>query len=201
MEQEKVRFKLQDHVRLRSGGPRMSVAGHRGGQGQREEFMCTWTDAEGQAWHEWFGEASLEACPPTGTLLHARCGSEVTVAELLHDVALYVWCDRCHDIVEAGELSEARRPDVPVDCTLLHLQVSHERVRLVQDEHGGTQALVPRAVQEECIEAWWQVVQHTGQMPTEPGALSAWLDERGPLLERATLLTRQVYRIREGAGG
>lgn len=34
------------------------------------------------------------------------CGTPVETAVLQHDVAIYVWCPSCRDIVEAGELSE-----------------------------------------------------------------------------------------------
>ena len=37
-------------------------------------------------------------------LTHAKCRGPVTIATLHHDVALYVYCEKCHDIVEDGEL-------------------------------------------------------------------------------------------------
>jgi hypothetical protein len=37
-------------------------------------------------------------------LTHTRCKKPVSLAVLLHDVAIYVWCPTCNDIVEAGEL-------------------------------------------------------------------------------------------------
>jgi uncharacterized protein YodC (DUF2158 family) len=191
-------FRLQDHVRLRSGGPRMSVAGHRSAQGRREEFMCTWTDAEGQAWSEWFGEASLERCPPLGRLLHVACGTEATVAQLSHDVALYVWCERCEDIVEAGALSEARRPGVPVDPAGAVLRVSRGRVAVDLAEGRPAPSALDRA--QEVIAAWQAVIAHTAKMPADREPMGTWLDERGPLLERATRLTR-LYAPAAGASG
>ncbi len=37
-------------------------------------------------------------------LAHKNCGGLVEIAQLRDDVALYVWCPTCRDIVEAGEL-------------------------------------------------------------------------------------------------
>lgn len=41
---------------------------------------------------------------PGPALRHKNCGSRLTLAVLEGDVAIYVWCDTCHDLVEFGEL-------------------------------------------------------------------------------------------------
>lgn len=41
---------------------------------------------------------------PTRLLSHATCGYAVTIAVRQDDVAIYVWCPVCNDIVETGEL-------------------------------------------------------------------------------------------------
>ncbi len=57
-------------------------------------------------------------------LRHAVCGHEVSIAVLRHDVAIYVWCEHCQDIVEEGDL-------LPVDAdeTRVRLCVDKERIR------------------------------------------------------------------------
>jgi hypothetical protein len=37
-------------------------------------------------------------------LRHKNCGEPVGIAVLNHDVAIYVFCDACNDLVEYGEL-------------------------------------------------------------------------------------------------
>jgi hypothetical protein len=37
-------------------------------------------------------------------ILHSTCKQPVTIAALDNDVAVYVYCDTCHDIVEENEL-------------------------------------------------------------------------------------------------
>ena len=57
-------------------------------------------------------------------LRHSRCGAEVQIAVLRHDVAIYVWCETCHDIVEEGELLPLGASESKV-----RLRVDAERVR------------------------------------------------------------------------
>lgn len=56
-------------------------------------------------------------------LKHTRCGREVSIAVLNDDVALYVYCEHCRDLVEDGEL------DPKVDETQVCLRVDRWRVR------------------------------------------------------------------------
>lgn len=42
-----------------------------------------------------------------GPLRHETCGRVVTIAVLNNDVALYVFCEHCNDLVEDGELVPA----------------------------------------------------------------------------------------------
>lgn len=42
--------------------------------------------------------------PDTRLIKHKNCGHEVTIAVQVDDVAIYVYCDYCGDIVEDGEL-------------------------------------------------------------------------------------------------
>jgi len=37
-------------------------------------------------------------------LKHSICGSLLTIACLVDDVAMYVYCNHCNDIVEDGEI-------------------------------------------------------------------------------------------------
>lgn len=41
---------------------------------------------------------------PINLIRHKDCGQPVSVALLNDDMAIYVFCDTCNDIVEAGEL-------------------------------------------------------------------------------------------------
>ncbi len=49
---------------------------------------------------------TLQQATPAATpiLAHKNCGGDVEITQLQDDVALYVWCPTCCDLVEAGEL-------------------------------------------------------------------------------------------------
>jgi hypothetical protein len=73
--------------------------------------------------------AAIESVKENQFLKHTKCGSEVSIAVLNQDVALYVYCEHCHDLVEDGEL------DPKVDETRVRISVDRERVRpLIQDD-------------------------------------------------------------------
>lgn len=133
-------FQLGDVVvnRFAHGCPAMSVAGMRSATGGRW-VLCTWTEADGQAYHEWVSEGSLEMArgkrpvpSKVAPLTHVRCGKPVSIAALRGDVALYVWCETCCDLVEEGELFPA------MDETAVRLQVDRERVRPVHGHEAPT---------------------------------------------------------------
>jgi hypothetical protein len=46
-----------------------------------------------------------------GPIRHKLCGRPVTVAVLTQDVAIYVFCETCHDLIEAGELDVPNNND------------------------------------------------------------------------------------------
>lgn len=83
----------------------MSVAGVRNTQGGRA-VLCTWTEADGQAYHEWIPEGSLEMhrdrvpVPSTAApVRHVRCGEPVGVLAWPGGSALHVWCETCREVV------------------------------------------------------------------------------------------------------
>jgi len=51
------------------------------------------------------------------------CGWPLSIAVLNHDVAIYVYCEHCGDLVEEGEISP------PIDETAVRLHVDQNRVR------------------------------------------------------------------------
>ena len=57
-------------------------------------------------------------------LRHKPCGGPLSVAVLRDDVAIYVYCEHCCDLVEDGDI------DPPVDETAVRLRVDEERVRV-----------------------------------------------------------------------
>lgn len=116
----------------------MSVAGVRTVNAARH-VLCTWTEGDGQAYHEWIPEAllTLSAGPRklparTAPLKHVRCGMPVSIAVLKGDVAYYVWCETCRDLVEEGELFP------PLNETAVRLHVDRERVRPVFGDETPT---------------------------------------------------------------
>lgn len=132
-------FCLGDEVvnKFAHGSPVMTVAGMRSYEGGRS-VLCTWTEADGQAYHEWIPEGSLEMArgkkplPPLEVYLkHVRCGNPVSIAVLDHDVAYYVYCEHCRDLVEEGELHP------PVDEARVRVRVDRERVRPVEGALTG----------------------------------------------------------------
>ncbi len=44
------------------------------------------------------------------------------------------------------------------------------------------------------VDAWRAVVDHTEKMPRDREPMGQWLDERGPMLEKATMLTKLYSR-------
>jgi hypothetical protein len=63
-------------------------------------------------------------------LKHTLCGREVSIAVLNDDVALYVYCEHCHDLIEDGEL------DPKINETLVRLRVDRARVRPTWRDEG-----------------------------------------------------------------
>ena len=63
-------------------------------------------------------------------LKHKNCGQDVSIAVLNHDVAYYVYCDTCRDLVEFGEL------DLPVNENQIRLQVDRSRIRPTFNDDG-----------------------------------------------------------------
>lgn len=53
------KFSVGAQVELNSGGPAMTVANMRTAN-DTIEYLCTWTDTGGQAWHQWFSEPTLK---------------------------------------------------------------------------------------------------------------------------------------------
>lgn len=61
------KFNDGDRVRLRSGGPTMTVEGFDAfgefEQGSPKKYLCRWFDGKGQLAQDTFKESSLEAAP------------------------------------------------------------------------------------------------------------------------------------------
>ncbi len=79
------------------------------------------------AWRKRAEEAEAQLAPTddrlSRALKHKPCGNPVSVAVLNNDVAIYLYCEHCHDLVEDGEL------DPPVDETKVKIRIDEERVR------------------------------------------------------------------------
>jgi uncharacterized protein YodC (DUF2158 family) len=52
-------FRTGDVVVLRSGGPRMTVRNHSGGE---QAVLVIWFDAEGEPQEQWYDPAQLVSC-------------------------------------------------------------------------------------------------------------------------------------------
>lgn len=57
-------------------------------------------------------------------LKHKLCGNELTVGQLVDDVAIYVYCDKCRDIVEGDEILGVTEKDL-----------EKGNIRLIKNEH------------------------------------------------------------------
>jgi hypothetical protein len=56
-------------------------------------------------------------------LRHKPCGGLLSVAVLNDDVAIYVYCETCRDLVEDGEIVP------PIDEAAVRLHIDQDRVR------------------------------------------------------------------------
>lgn len=62
--EEKIQFEIGDVVRLKSGGPEMTVEDiDRKLYGDKDGAWCTWFNAEGKKVKDWFDPATLDVVP------------------------------------------------------------------------------------------------------------------------------------------